>query len=237
MAVPEITHDNQVYSQNRLESLLTVAANEESYKQFLSDVETQGLEKTIDSLLFNQFLQKAQLQLTEEEFAKLIELGKDPDIAEQILLNEKNILDIIFNKQPIDPLLDSIDKIKNFLGEAEAGLSNNIFNALSNNYLTHSAQALIKAIGSHISSIQTLINENINPDMMMAIFAQLDGLLEYGASGRTPLPFYRPPSGDPDWGGMPGGGSSWEGKAPTNHSESSPMFIGLNLTDIEWIAK
>jgi hypothetical protein len=168
----------------------------------------------------------------------LLELGEDPDIAEQILFAVNDVgfektLEILLDLDKSsglqvkthgdETLLEAIEKIESIIGKEAlieiAGFYKYVSASLSSKPFSAYANKLIQVLGRLVSQLEewldfSSIHENIDVDNQVTIIlTQLEHWVDFVASGITYVGLHpRYPSFDPDgdYGGS-GGSSSGSG--------------------------
>lgn len=230
------------------------------YGQIISEkqLENDVFLSTSDGL---KFLSMAEQVLSEESFKKFIDFCSDKHIDEQtlsesdaqkfeILFNllletqeNPNTDSIVLENQGGDVLLETIDKIKDFVGEKELselpGFYQYVFNALSNNHFSKSATQVLDIVGNLIASLEKLMDISLHipaeeikesEDIGTSLWSQLEDLLEFVGSGQRFLGAPKPPYFDPGDDGFGGGSSSGGSTGRGNENITEPMLLSLNGT-------
>ena len=187
-----------------------------------------------------EFLKFIEKFLGVESMILMLEIGQDLSIAEQILneVNEQGIervLSILFtkkieiiskdsrnsqdNKSTDMSILETLNKIKNIIGEQEldqqSGFMQYLANALSNNKFSTSANKLIEIMGNLIGTLEYYLDvanfqETLDASNQIEfLLIQIENLFDFAASGQRIIGFtYRPPYFEPDYDPSGGYGSS-----------------------------
>ncbi|MCT4635312.1 MAG: tetratricopeptide repeat protein [Rickettsiales bacterium] len=185
-------------------SIVEKVLSEDNFKIFLAFCNNKYIEE--------QILSESDAQEFEILFNLLLEAQEDLNTDSKVLANQG------------EEFLETIDKIKNFVGEKELsnlpGFYQYIFNALSNNHFSKSAIQVLDIARNLISSLEKLIDISLyiqdaeieeNGDIGTSLLTQLEGLLEFTGSGQRFIGM--PPSNpnfDPDPYWLPSGGDDGE---------------------------
>ena len=208
----------------------------------------------------NIFLRQEQLLHEAEQIGgieaidKLIELGEDKDLAEQILIEvrehgAKKVLETLFTSkiEAIEPdisiargdaTLESIEKIEAIIGKEAlteiAGYYQYVSAALSNNSLSNSAAKVLQIMGNLINNLEEYLDlgnlyESIDIDNQVAIIlTQLEHWVDFAASGHMyiGMPPRHPGLGpDYDPNGGAGGGGQGLIYSGDNNQDSQPVTL------------
>jgi tetratricopeptide (TPR) repeat protein len=177
-------------------------------------------------------------------FGEMVELGEDEEVANTILdqVQEQGIvtiLDAFFE----DTTETAISKFETIIivedNRNQVGLYQYFWDALSNNYLTRSAQNLIQEVNYLYTQVQSLIEEGQDyGNKFLILSSSLEFLLDFAESGQK-LPIFRPPyhpddhgdHGDHGGSGGSGGGSYFEGGGNNMNNDGGDIFLNsLNIS-------
>ncbi len=170
------------------------------------------------------FIQAVSKILDTEDLLTILKLGRDSDIAEQVLfeVRERSIENVVYTLLSKDvPVAGSTDNLENILSHEELTqlqlIPNGVFNAWSNKAY-HKIIKYIDNLAKHLDDLLTMDKSGNQVTIVMTI---LQGLLEFAASDQR-FTGVIPPYYNPDDGDWFGGGSN------DNHHG----FVGLyNTTD------
>ena len=174
-------------------------------------------------------------------FGEMVELGEDEEVANTILdqVQEQGIvtiLDAFFEATTKTAIskFETIIIVEN--NRNQVGLYQYFWDALSNNYLTKSAQNLIEEVNYLYTQVQRLIEEGQDyGNKFLILSSSLEFLLDFAESGQK-LPIFRPPyhpddHGDHRGSGGSGGGSYFEGGGNNMNNDGGDIFLNsLNIS-------
>ncbi|MEK6734545.1 MAG: hypothetical protein AABY27_05505 [Pseudomonadota bacterium] len=240
-----LVFDNPLLNSPRLLELYNKGINanklvdlsKEDAKKLLLEIEIDGIDKVANKLLFAEFLTKAKAYLDKDEIDKLVKLGEDNEIVEQILsssnsLGVEKVLEIIFDINNSDILIEKIGQFRKLVESSELnekmGFELLISKILSNNYLSSFSKQVMQSALNLNEYLEKLLDHSVNPNKIAIAIAQLEFLLDYAASGHTKtIPFYRPPHFDP---GDGNGGGSDHYSSGSNSSNAATIVLPMGLS-------
>lgn len=180
-------------------------------------------------------LQKVSELYGAENLLKMIELGRDQEIAEQILVavrlrGAEEILELFFGSN-IEFAVENIEKIISVDKDSSVngGFYQYIHNSLANNHYTKAAKSTLKAISDLSEKLEKWLDRGESGNKVTAAMLILENLIEIVGSGQKQIPMYRPPYYDPgdDYGPEGSGGSSGEGRNSSNPEINNIDYINI----------
>ena len=191
-----------------------------------------------------KLLSLAQIYYGEKAFEEMKDLGKERDLANEILKlaqeeGFEHVLEVFFGITDQKALETFENLISN---EDQSGYFQYIYNALDNNYFTISAKYLIKNVASLQEKLENILNYGLEGSVVSILIEQINIIMEFAESGQRLITF-RPPYRDPFDNGDhgPSGGSSGQYFENNNNNQTNEDFneitiipiIGLNSTIYE----
>ena len=182
-----------------------------------------------------EFVQAVANHFDTETLLNILELGRDQEIAEQILIEAETqgvnmVISTLLGKEP--PVTRATDNLENILGQQELNqlrmTPNGIFNAWSNkSYLK-----VVEYINNLAKNLDDLLNTGKSGSQVAVTLALLEEWLGFAASGQRFIggrpPYYNPDDND-DWSCGGGGSSDGNNNSLTGNFDNQHGFVGLIL--------
>ncbi len=189
----------------------------------------------LNSMKGRDFIKTIANNFDERTLLVILELGKDKDIAEQIMdeAEVQGVGKVIYTLLGKEPLLTgAIDNLENILSQDELNQLKLIPNGILNSWSNKAYQSIAYYIDNLAKSLDGMLNMGKSGTSVAITIALLEEWLGFAASGHrfvggVPSSYYDPNSDD-DW--LNGGGGSGSYYGGSNSSlENTNGFTGLIL--------
>ena len=206
----------------------------------LSDTEIT-VDKTIEQNFFLnteqgiKFIHAVANSFDKETLLKILELGQDQEIAEQILIEAEEyganrVIAMLLGKEL--PVEGYTDNLENIIGTQELSrlqlVSNGIFNGWSNRVY----HKVVEYIDNLAKNLDDLLNTGKSGNQVAVTLALLEEWLGFAASGGQRFggrPYYNPADNDDDWLYGDGGSSDGNNNSSAGNFDNQNGFTGLTL--------
>ena len=179
------------------------------------------------------FVQSVANNFDNEALLKILELGKDKEIAEQILIETEtqDINRVVFTLLGKElRISDTANSLENIIGTQELSqlqlVSNGVFNGWSN----QAYQKVVGYIDNLAKNLDDLLNTGKSGSQVAVTLALLEEWLGFAASGQRFIggrPYYNPDDNDDDW--LYGDGGSSDGNNNSSGNFDNQNGFGLIL--------
>lgn len=180
-------------------------------------------------------LQKVSELYGAENLLKMIDLGRDQEIAEQILVavrlrGAEEILELFFGSN-IEFAVENIEKIISVDKDSSVngGFYQYIHNSLTKNHYTKAAKSMLKSISDLSEKLEKWLDSGESGNKITVAMLILENLIEIVGSGQKHNSMYRPPYYDPgdDYGPEGSNGGSGEGRNSSNPESNNIEYINI----------
>jgi len=176
------------------------------------------------------FIQVVASNFDEKGLLTILELGRDQDIAEQILTEIETqsinkVVHTLIGKEL--PATGSTDNLENIIGKDELNQLRIVPNGILNNWSNKAYYKVVDYINSLAKTLDDMLNLDKSGNQAAITIALLEEWLGFAASGQRfvgGVPPYYDPNSDDDWSN--GGDSNNNGN---NNSSNPNGFTGLIL--------
>jgi hypothetical protein len=177
------------------------------------------------------FIQTVANNFSQEALIRILELGKDQSIVEQILLEVDlqgidKVMNLLFNNNKID----TINYLENIIGKEEFNQLQLVPQGILNPWSCQAYQKIVEYINNLAKNLDDLLNMGRSGDQVTITLLILENFLEFAASGQRFMGSSRKPHYNPD------DDSSWSHGTEDSNNNSyievpkhQDNFIGLLL--------